>query len=168
MPIKQMTYAELAAVWEISPEAARKKVEHLRLPRSTGNDGKSRVMIDLDEVQHQAMKPRSDRRTAGDRAEADLLRQHVATLQAEVDRLAALAATHRADYERERERAERAAADLTTLADRLANAERDRAQQTAAADAARSQTERVRAEADGLRAELAAWKARPWWQRALG
>lgn len=175
MPTKQLTYAELAAVWGVSSEAARKKVEGLRLPRQPGNDGKVRVLIDLDDVQHRPLKPKSDRRPAGDRPEIEPLRQHVATLQAEVERLVALASSNRADFERERERAEKAAADLMALADRLAEAERDRTTRIVDAEKARAETdqarsaaEKVQAEADALRAELMDWKARPWWRRAFG
>ncbi|WP_144769223.1 hypothetical protein [Methylobacterium dankookense] len=175
MPTKQLTYAELAAVWGVSSEAARKKVEGLRLPRQPGNDGKVRVLIDLDDVQHRPQKPKSDRKPPGDHPEVEPLRQHVATLQAEVERLVILANSNRADFERERERAEKAAADLMALADRLAEAEQARSARLVdaekargEADQARSETAKVQAEADSLRAELLSWKGRPWWRRALG
>jgi hypothetical protein len=175
MPTKQLTYAELADVWGVSPEAARKKVEGLRLPRQPGNDGKVRVLIDLDDVQHRPQKPKSTRRPPGDHPEIEPLRQHVATLKAEVERLLTLAGSNRADFERERERAERAAADLMVLADRLTEAEQARAARLfeaekarAEADQARSEAAKIQVEADGLRAELLGWKARPWWRRAFG
>src|SRR5215210_7274565 len=40
-------YTELAEVWGVSKEAARKKVEGLRRPKQMGNDGRARVMVDL-------------------------------------------------------------------------------------------------------------------------
>ena len=168
MSTKQMTYAELAAVWGVSSEAARKKVEGLRLPRSTGNDGKVRVMIDLGEVQHRPAKSRSDRKAAGDRPETESLRQHIATLQAEVVRLASLADSNRSDFERERDRADRSAADLMALVERVADAERMRAAGRADAEKARIEAMDAQMRADAVQAELSAWKAQPWWRRALG
>lgn len=161
MPTQLMTYDELAAAWNVSREAARKKVEGLRLPKQMGNDGRARIMVDLAEVQHQPQKPKKDRRPPGDRAETEALRQHVETLRADAERLATLAATNRADYERERDRADKAIADLVALADRLAEAESVRAEKLA-------EIEKVQAEAEQARAELDSWKARPWWRRALG
>ena len=65
-----MTYAELAEVWGVSKEAARKKVEGLRLPKQMGNDGRARVMVDLTEVQHEPMKSKPyGRRPPGDQLE---------------------------------------------------------------------------------------------------
>lgn len=67
---KSLTYAELAEVWGVSKEAARKKVEALHLPRQLGNDGKARVMIDLEKVQHEPQKPKpAGRIPPGDRPE---------------------------------------------------------------------------------------------------
>jgi chromosome segregation ATPase len=161
MPTQLMTYDELAATWGVSREAARKKVEGLRLPRQTGNDGKTRVMVDLAEVQHQPAKPKKDRRPPGDRTETEALRQHVETLRSEVERLLALAATNRADFERERDRAEKAMADLISLTDRLAETERTKAENLV-------EIEKAQAQAAEARADLDAWKARPWWRRLAG
>lgn len=175
MATTQKTYAELGTAWGVSPEAARKRVEGLRLPRHPGNDGKVRVTIDLDEVSARPPQSKSDkssipsgRRAAGDRPESEILRQHVATLQAEVERLVTLAATSRSDFEVERSRAEKVVADLAVLAGRLADAERDRATQHVEAEQARAKAEQARADADAVRAELAVWRALPWWRRALG
>lgn len=168
MAKQSLTYAELADIWSVTSEAARKKVEGLRLPRQVGNDGRVRVTIDLDEVHHRPAKQKSARRAGGDRPETDALRQHVATLQSEVERLSALAGSNRADFERERERAEQATADLVVLAGRLADAEQNRAMRLAEAEQARIETDKARAEADAVRAELVAWRSRPWWRRALG
>lgn len=162
MPTQLMTYAELAEVWGVSREAARKKVEGLRLPRQTGNDGKARVMIDLAEVQHQPLKPKeTGRKAPGDRAEAEALRAHVETLQAEIGRLTALVGTNRADFERERDRAEKHAAEVIGLIERLGAVEKERAEKTIEAEKALS-------EAETARAALAEWKAQPWWRRAFG
>lgn len=168
MAKQSLTYAELADIWNVTSEAACKKVEGLRLLRQVGNDGRVRVTIDLDEVHHRPAKQRSDRRAAGDRPETEALRQHVATLQSEVEQLSALADSNRADFERERERAERATADLVVLAGRLADAEHGRATGLAEAEQARIETDKARAETDAVRVELMTWRSRPWWRRALG
>src|SRR3954454_22915768 len=158
MPTQLMTYDDLAAAWGVSRDAARKKVEGLRIPRQTGNDGKARIMIDLAEVQHQPLTVKRDRRPGGDRAETEALREHVKTLRAEVDRVAALAEAHRADFERERDRAEKAVTELVDLATRLIEAEKGRAEKVADFEKACAETDEVRAEASRLRAELAGWR----------
>jgi len=159
MPTQLMSYDDLASTWGISREAARKKVEGLRLHRQTGNDGKTRVMIDLSEVQHQPMKPK--RRPSGDRPETEVLRQHIETLRAEVERLLALVSTNRADFERERDRAEQAISNCLSLTDKLADAERSRAEKLVEID-------NLKAAAELARAELTEWKAASWWRRAFG
>jgi hypothetical protein len=161
MPTQMLTYDELATTWGVSREAARKKVEGLRLSKQSGNDGKVRVLIDLGEVEHHPLKRRPERKPTGDHAEAEALRQHVETLRAEVDRLTTLAMSNRADFERERDRAEKAAADLVALIDRISQVEKAKAETIFEAEAARAEVEKARA-------ELQAWKARSWWRRAFG
>ena len=54
----------------MSKEAARKKVEGLRLPKQMGNDGRARVMVDLTEVRHEPMRSKPHgRRPPGDQLE---------------------------------------------------------------------------------------------------
>jgi chromosome segregation ATPase len=161
MAAQLMTYDELATAWGVSREAARKKVEGLHLRRQAGNDGKARVMVDLSEVQHQPAKPKRDRRAPSLRAETEALQQHVETLRGEVERLLALTASHRADFERERDRAEKVTAELVTQVAKLAVLEKERAEGVAA-------LQMVQTNAEKARAELAEWKSRPWWRRALG
>ena len=71
MAIQNLTYADLAEIWGVSKDAARKKVEGLRLPRTRGNDGRARVQIDLEEVTHTPLKPRAEN-DDGDRGESAL------------------------------------------------------------------------------------------------
>jgi hypothetical protein len=115
MPIEQLTYAQIAECLGISSEAARAIVKRHRLPRSRSNDGKTLAAIDLEEIRHKPLPARSPR---GDQSVTDV----VATLKARVAELeAALAAEqqrsagHRADFERERERADR----MITAQDRM-------------------------------------------------
>ena len=101
MAIDTLTYAELGARLAISPTAARSLAKRLRLPRSLSDDGKALVSVDLTEIRHTPRSP--GRREAGDAA----LAAKVAAMQAEIVRLEAVAAGHRVDFERERERADR-------------------------------------------------------------
>src|SRR5262245_54773019 len=114
MPIEQLTYVQMAERLNISPEAARAIVKRNRLPRSQANDGKTLVAVDLDELRHKPMPARSPR-------EHQPVTDVVATLTARIGRLEAelaaeqqRSAGHRADYERERERADRADQVVTT------------------------------------------------------
>jgi hypothetical protein len=101
MPVETLTYAALGARLTISAGAARSLATRLQLPRSVSDDGKTLVSVDLADIRH-ARRPRGRRgaRTAP-------LVARTAALQAEITRLEAIAAGHRADFERERERADR-------------------------------------------------------------
>jgi len=113
MPIETLTYAALGARLTISPAAARSLAKRLRLPRSLSDNGKALVSVDLAEIRHTPRPP------AGDRAgNVTLPAANVVALRAEIARLEATAAGHRADFERERERADRLLVEL-----RQANAE---------------------------------------------
>src|SRR3954463_3860243 len=138
MPAQLMTYDQLAAAWGVSREAARKKVEALHLPRQTGNDGKARIKIDLAEVEHRPMPPKRDRRPGGDRAETEALQEHVKTLRAEVERLAALAESPGAALGGERDRAEKAMAEVIKRAANLVEAEKARAEKVTDFERARA------------------------------
>jgi hypothetical protein len=115
MPTEAMTYDQLANLWGVSREAARKKVEGLHLPRQPGNDGKVRVMIDLVEVQHQPMKKRRVRLETGRRANGDRVEtaRVIAALGDHVETLKESLAKAEAATERERDRAERLEGDLS-------------------------------------------------------
>ena len=106
MSVEILTYVALGARLNISPEAARSLATRLRLPRSLSDDGKALVSVDLAEIHH---TPQPGRRRAANPAH---LATKVAALRAEVARLEASAAGHRADFERERERAERLMVEL--------------------------------------------------------
>jgi hypothetical protein len=106
MPVETLTYAALGARLTISPKAARSFAKRLRLPRSLSDDGKALVSVDLAEIRHRPRLP--GRREAGSVAPA----ANIVALQAEIARLEAAAAGHRADFERERERADRLMVEL--------------------------------------------------------
>ena len=106
MALDTLTYAELGARLTISPMAARSLAKRLRLPRSLSDDGKALVSVDLAEIRHTPRPPGC--REAGNVA----LAAKVAAMQAEIARLDAVAAHNRADFERERERADRLMVEL--------------------------------------------------------
>jgi len=97
MSVEMLTYAALGARLNISPEAARSLAQRLRLPRSLSDDGKALVSVDLAEIRHTPRPPGG--RRAGNVA---LLAEKIEALKAEIARLEARAADHRADFERER------------------------------------------------------------------
>ena len=159
MPVEALTYAALGARLTVSPEAARSLAKRRRLPRSLSDDGKALVSVDLAEIRH---TPRPSRgREAGDIAP---FAARIEALNAEIARLEARAADDRADFERERERADRLAVELlqataeTTAANEVTarlealNAEIARLEARAADD--RADVERERERADRLAVEL--------------
>jgi hypothetical protein len=119
MSVEALTYAALGSRLKISPVAARSLARRLRLPRARSDDGKALVSVDLADLTY---KPRpSGGRGAGDIA---VFAASIAALQADIARLEARAEDHRADFERERERADRLNVELlqTTAELRAANA----------------------------------------------
>ena len=103
MSVETLTYGALGARLKISPEAARSLAKRLRLSRSLSDDGKALVSVDLAEIRHMPRPPGG--RRAGNIALCE-------ALKAEIARLEERAADHRADFERERERADRLAVEL--------------------------------------------------------
>ena len=144
MPVEMLTYANLAERLKISPEAARALAKRHRLPRSRSNEGKALVSVDLAEIEHKALPSRSP---AGHHPGVALLKARIEALQAELAKVEASAGGHRADFERERDRAERLMAELL--------------KSTADTMAAREATAR-------LKGELMALRSRRWWQRMMG
>jgi chromosome segregation ATPase len=114
MSVEILTYAELGARLNISAAAARSLARRLALPRTLSDDGKALVSVDLSEVRR-------------GRRDVAPLEAAIATLQAEIVQLEASAATHRADFEHERERSDRLMAELLQ-----ANAEVTAAREAAA------------------------------------
>jgi hypothetical protein len=144
MTTEMLSYSQLGERLSCSPEAARALVKRLRLPRQKANDGKVLVSVDLTEINHKPMSPRS----SGDNHPIIAsLKERVGALQAELAKVEASAAGHRADFERERERFDRLMVELLRA--------------TVDAMTAKEAVARL----DG---ELAALRARPWWRRLAG
>jgi hypothetical protein len=109
MPIEALTYAALGARLGISPAAARSLAKRLRLPCSLSDDGRALVSVDPADIKH------TPRRRIGSSTDGTvrLLTAELAASQAEVARLERIASAHRADFERERERADRLMIELS-------------------------------------------------------
>ena len=103
MSAETLTYAALGARLKISAKAARSLAQRLRLPRSLSDDGKALVWVDLSEIRHTPRPP------VGRQPDNIALFE---SLKAEIARLETTAADQRADFERERERADRLAVEL--------------------------------------------------------
>lgn len=189
--VRNLTYAELAEIWGVSKDAARKKVEGLRLPRTRGNDGRARVTIDLEEVTHTPKPCRPEETRAGDLpVSTGSPPSEVIALQARIAELQSDLARERSDRERDRENLERERAErrqererVDCLTDNLSAMTRDLArivedaairerelQGCLADETARTRKEqdRLKGEADAARRELAEWRARSWWRRLAG
>ncbi len=96
MSVEILTYSALAARLKISPEAARALSKRLRLPRSLSNEGRALVSVDFAEIRH---SPRSPVKASPE--------IKIEALKAEIARLEAAVVGQRADFERERDRADR-------------------------------------------------------------
>ena len=144
MSNESLTYADLANRLGTSQEAARSLARRLRLPRMKGNDGKARVNVDLNDFQY---KPMPSRKRDGHRADTvEALQTELARIEVEKRCLEATAAGHRADFERERDRADNALAEASKMA--------------ALAMTAREAAAR-------LEGELVARRRRSWWRRGF-
>jgi hypothetical protein len=166
MPVETLTYAALGERLGCSAEAARAVAKRLRLPRQKANDGKALVVVDLTEIEH---KPLPSRSPAGHLSVAETLQAQIEALNLELAKVEAAAAGHRADFERERDRADkllsevlRSTLDLIAAKEATARTEGDLAVVRAQAE---GEVAAVRAQAERLEAELALIRARRWWWR---
>jgi hypothetical protein len=108
MAIESLTYAQIAERLGINAEAARGLVRRHHLPRSTANDGKTVILVDLTEIVHRksARKPGGVQEDSG-RTRLEELLTRIAALEAELAIANERAGGFRADYERERDRGDR-------------------------------------------------------------
>jgi hypothetical protein len=140
MAVEMLSYNQLGERLGCSPEAARALVKRLRLPRQKANDGKVLVSVDLSELNHKPMPARSP---ASRHPITAALKARIEVLEVELVKVEALAAGHRADFERERERFDGLMAELL--------------RSTMDAQSAKEAAARL----DG---ELAALRSRSWWR----
>jgi hypothetical protein len=175
-----LTYSALAERLGGSAEAARQRAIRARWPRRTANDGRTQVLVDVEEAKA-AMPPRaardsiaSDTRLTGESTpvEPSSDGRTLAALEAHIETLKAMIA--RADHlalgrERERADAERVRADSERA---RVEAERERAEtlerrleEAQARAAQRAESERQLTVLRAQLAEMQAASARPWWRR---
>lgn len=167
MAVESLTYAALGQRLGCSPEAARALAKRLHLPRQKANDGKALVVVDLSEIDH---KPLPARSPVGHLSVVDTLQAKIELLQAELAKVEAVATGHRADFERERDRADkllsevlRATVDLIAAKEATARTEGDLAVVRAQAE---GEVAAVRAHVEHLETQLATSRARRrWWHR---
>jgi hypothetical protein len=116
MATESLTYVQIAERLGINAEAARGLVRRHRLPRSTANDGKTVILVDLSEITHKksARKPGGVQEDSG-RTRLEELWARIGALEAELAIANERAGGFRADYERERDRGDR----LTAMHDTL-------------------------------------------------
>ena len=107
MCVEILTYGALGARLNISAAAARSLARRLGLPRSLSDDGKALVSVDLTQIRHTPQPPL--RRQSG---EVDGLTAQIAAMRVDNLQLEAMSAAHRADFEHERDRADRLMAEL--------------------------------------------------------
>ena len=118
MPVEMLTYAELGERLKISPEAARALVKRHRLPRSRANDGKTLVQVDLAEISHSPISrrpqaPTDDQVVTALKEKIEALHaEKIEAMRTELIEMEAVAAGHRADFERECDRTNKLLAEL--------------------------------------------------------
>jgi len=116
MCVELLTHADLSARLDISREAARSLARRRRLPRSRSEDGKALVSVDFSELRYTPRPRRARRADPIDALLAKIEAVKIEAFKAEVARFEAVAAGDRADFERERERADRLAVELMQAA----------------------------------------------------
>jgi hypothetical protein len=163
MPVETLTYAALGERLGCSPEAARALAKRLRLPRQKANDGKALVIVDLGEIEH---KPLSARSPAGHLSVAETMQARIEALETELAKVEAAAAGHRADFERERDRADKLLSELLRATLDLMAAKEAAARTEGELAVVRVQAEGELAAAVRAETELAAIHAarRRWWR----
>lgn len=183
-----LTYDELAERLGIERESARQQVKRKHWARRPGNDGKVRIGVPVevfgsgseegteggaDPVQAPVHEPAPA--PAYDPAVFEVLTRHIERLEQQLE-ISAGRASDRDIVAAERDVLR---VQVEALRDALLVAEQDRDRwhnavlrmpnsQERHANELRALQERVAGETAQARAELEAWKARPWWRRMAG
>jgi DNA repair exonuclease SbcCD ATPase subunit len=175
---KWLSYVDAAAALGMTPESVRQRARREHWRKQLGNDGKALILVPADtdripagDTDGEAPAPRPVKRPDTDIALA-ALQARLVEMEARARELYADVERERGERLQERERADQLTHEVGSLARQLAQAVQEagareanlRAQFSTAKEAAT----RIEAEAKQARAELAAWKARPWWRRLAG
>jgi hypothetical protein len=99
--MESLTYQQLGERLGCTPGAARALANRKRWPRTLGNDGKARVMAEIEDLNRPAPVP----------APSALL-ERIEALQAELDEARRTGAVHRQDFELERTRCDHLVAEI--------------------------------------------------------
>lgn len=178
MQDRWMTYQEAAAALGMTPESIRARARREHWRKQLGNDGKALILVPADTasippgdtgsdapVSRPVKRPEPDPVALALQARISDLETRAAELAAQVDR-------ERSERLQERERADRLTDEVANLARQLASTvEESAARERALHDQigqAKEARNRLEAEADKARSELAEWKSRPWWRRLAG
>ena len=163
-----LSYADAAAALGMTPESVRQRARREHWRKQLGNGGRALILVPADT----SRTPPGD--TDGDAPVSRPVKRDptLVALQARLAEMESRTTELRADVERERserlrerERADRLTDEVASLARQLAQAVGDAgARETELRNAANQSA----VEAGKARAELAAWKARPWWRRLAG
>jgi hypothetical protein len=146
-----LSYADLAKALGTSPEAARQKAIRGRWRRQRGNDGRALVLVDLEAEQARARPDDARTKRPDDARTVAALEAHIATLRGDIAKADALAEQRHGELEAARARLDGMVGELVG---QLVAMSQQMAEATAAADRAR--------------AELDAYRSRPWWLRLTG
>lgn len=188
-----MTYAEIEEAFSLKPASARQLVRRHGWRRLPGNDGRTRIEIPIEEFERalkRGVEVPQDESDADPPVEDPLERTFVAFLTAHIERLErALTEAQQAlsqavaDRSIEAAKSDHLVGEVAALARQLVqiveeSGSRERELQArlllADTEAARSRValltleKKAEAETAQARAELEAWKARPWWRRLAG
>src|SRR5271169_1634804 len=139
-----LSYADIAKALGTSPEAARQKAIRGRWRRQRGNDGRALVLVDLEAEQARTRPDDARTKRPDDTRTVAALEAHIATLLGNIAKADALAEHRHGELE-----AARARLDGTDgMVGQLVAMSQQMAEAAAAADRAR--------------AELEAYRSRPW------
>jgi hypothetical protein len=170
MATEMLSYSQLGERLTCSPEATRALVKRLRLPRQKANDGKVLVSVDLSEINHRSMPARSP---PGHHPVTAALKGRVEELEAALVNVEAAAAGHRADFERERQRAEQLMSELLRAIEDAMTAREQTARLEGELALLRQETSDVRTDRDAWRTQVERLTRNererlPWWRRLAG
>ena len=158
------SYDEAADLLGMTRGGVRNLARRRCWPRRPGNDGRTRILVPTDAIPARIDAPDDAADDARTNARIDPALDAGVELRAQVARLEGEIAGLRAVIEAERRRADLAESLVAEI-----RSDRDRwRDQTERLASSSVEAEQARSDAERARSELAAYRARPWWRRALG